>query len=149
MWADEALDYGMEPGDRRVISCVLMRKSAIAGKFGDHGPGLTNAKAARWLCSPPGRARNSRMISMLRYSAAIRGGPGMSERSTWTMHHFSQANPEGPEQGDVPALLRRVADSIEELGDVEVHDVIMHNEITEDGDWPSLTVYFDYRTDGA
>ncbi|MDP9866032.1 MULTISPECIES: hypothetical protein [Streptosporangium] len=73
----------------------------------------------------------------------------MSERITWTMHHFSQANPKGPGQADVPALLRRVADSIEDLGNVEVHDMIMHNEITEDGDWPSLTVYFDYVTDHA
>ncbi|MEV7013648.1 hypothetical protein [Streptosporangium sp. NPDC051022] len=73
----------------------------------------------------------------------------MSQRSTWTMHHFSQANPKGPGQEDVPALLRRVADTIEELGNVEIHDLIMHNEITEDGDWPSLTVYFNCPSDGA
>ncbi|MER6952205.1 hypothetical protein ABT294_50175 [Nonomuraea sp. NPDC000554] len=73
----------------------------------------------------------------------------MSERITYTMHHFSQSNPKGPGQGEVPALLRRVADSIEELGNVEVHHMIMHNETTEDGDWPSLTVYFDYVTDHA
>ncbi|MER5326401.1 hypothetical protein [Streptosporangium roseum] len=71
----------------------------------------------------------------------------MSERITYTMHHFSQANPKGPGQSDVPALLRRVADTIEDLGHVEVHDVIMHNEITEGEDWPNLTVYFDYVTD--
>ncbi|GAA0357836.1 hypothetical protein GCM10009530_03840 [Microbispora corallina] len=71
----------------------------------------------------------------------------MSERITWTMHHFSPANPKGHQQGDVPALLRRVADSIEDLGDVEVHDLIMHTEITAEGPWPSLTVYFDYKAD--
>jgi hypothetical protein len=41
----------------------------------------------------------------------------------WTMLHFSQSNPEGPGQGSVPALLRRLADSIDELGDIDVHDI--------------------------
>lgn len=59
------------------------------------------------------------------------------------------SNPKGPGQGEVPALLRRVAGGIEELGNVEVHDMFMHNETTEDGDWPSLTVYFDHLTDHA
>ncbi|MGI5160871.1 hypothetical protein [Microbispora sp. CA-102843] len=45
----------------------------------------------------------------------------------------------------MPALLRRVATTIEELGQVEVYDLIMHNEITDEGtNWPSITVYFDY-----
>ena len=65
----------------------------------------------------------------------------------WTADHFSQANPNGPGQDDVPSLLRRVADTIEGLGDVEVLDLIMHTEITEDGDWPNLTVYFVERRD--
>ena len=66
----------------------------------------------------------------------------MSERASWTVEHFSQANPAGKDQGDVPALLRRVADSINALGEVEVQDLVMHTEVTENGDWPSLTVYF-------
>ncbi|WP_329528745.1 hypothetical protein [Streptomyces sp. NBC_01462] len=61
---------------------------------------------------------------------------------SWTIKHFSQANPEGTGQDDVPALLRRVADSIEVLGLVEVQDLVMHTEITADGYRPSLTVYF-------
>lgn len=68
---------------------------------------------------------------------------------TWTVNHFSQANPEGPEQADVPALLRRVADTIESLGGVEVMDLILHNEITADGDRPSFTVYFHRAEDRA
>lgn len=61
------------------------------------------------------------------------------------MHHFTQNNPEGIGQDSVPALLRRVATTIEGLGQVEVYDLIMHNEITDDGaNWPSITVYFDY-----
>ncbi|MEV4181309.1 hypothetical protein AB0J28_07665 [Streptosporangium canum] len=79
----------------------------------------------------------------------IRERPDVPEQTAYTMHHFSQANPEGPGQEDVPALLRRVADTIESLGDVEIYDVIMHDEITEDGNQPSLTVYFDYRTGRA
>jgi hypothetical protein len=61
---------------------------------------------------------------------------------SWTARYFSQANPKGPDQGDVPALLRRVADSIEELGPVDVQDVVFGTEVTEDGPWHSLTVYF-------
>jgi len=66
----------------------------------------------------------------------------MSERASWIVEHFSQANPAGQGQGDVPALLRRVADSVDALGEVEVQDLVMHTEITEDGSWHSLTVYF-------
>ncbi|SPL94663.1 unnamed protein product [[Actinomadura] parvosata subsp. kistnae] len=40
-----------------------------------------------------------------------------------------------------------MADSIEELGKVEVHDLLMHTEITADGPWHNITVYFDYVTD--
>ncbi|HUY50368.1 MAG TPA: hypothetical protein VMV92_32455 [Streptosporangiaceae bacterium] len=70
----------------------------------------------------------------------------MSERTSWTVEHFSQANPAGKGQGDVPALLRRVADSIDTLGEVEVQDLVLHTEVTEDGDWHSLTVYFHRST---
>jgi uncharacterized protein involved in high-affinity Fe2+ transport len=61
---------------------------------------------------------------------------------SWSIRHFSQANPKGGGQGDVPALLRRVADSIEELGSVDVQDVTFGTDVTEDGPWHSMTVYF-------
>jgi hypothetical protein len=61
----------------------------------------------------------------------------------WTVRHFSQANPEGPGQGNVPNLLRRVADSIESLGEVEVYDVTFHSEVTGDENRVSMTVYWD------
>jgi hypothetical protein len=85
---------------------------------------------------------------MARAIRIFSGGPGRQighddqVESSWSVHHFSQANPQGVEQGDVPSLLRRVADSIEELGPVEIQDLILHTEITADGPWPSLTVYF-------
>jgi hypothetical protein len=60
------------------------------------------------------------------------------------IHHFSQGNAKGPGQDDVPAMLRRVAESIEGLGVVTVQDITFENEVTEDGLWPSLTVYFRY-----
>jgi hypothetical protein len=66
----------------------------------------------------------------------------MDEENAWPIEHFSQANPLGAGQADVPALSRRVADSIEALGAVEIQDLMMHTEVTEDGDWNSLTVYF-------
>ncbi|MBE3009012.1 hypothetical protein IL992_07380 [Microbispora sp. NEAU-D428] len=73
----------------------------------------------------------------------------MTKPITNQMHHFTQNNPEGIGQDSVPALLRRVATTIEELGQVEVYDLIMHNEITDEGaNWPSITVYFDYAHTG-
>lgn len=63
---------------------------------------------------------------------------------SWQVWHFSQSNPVGDGQGDVPALLRRVAASIEQLGDdVEVQDVVFHDEQDDERDSvPSMTVYF-------
>lgn len=68
--------------------------------------------------------------------------------ATWAVRHFSQANPVRSRQGDVPALLRRVADSIEELGRIEVQDLVLHQEITEDGPSFSVTVYFHHDEPG-
>lgn len=61
--------------------------------------------------------------------------------------HFAQANPAGPDQGDVPKLLRTVAATIEGLGSITVADLILHSEVTEDGDWPSITVYYSKSDD--
>ena len=60
-----------------------------------------------------------------------------------TIAHFSQSNPSGRGQGNVAALLRRVAASIEELGVVEVQDIAFHSEVDDNGEtWPHMTVYF-------
>ena len=71
-------------------------------------------------------------------------GP-VNERTTWITEHFSLANPAGQGQDDVPGLLRRVADSIEALGEVNVQDLVLHTEVTPDGAWHPLTVNF-HRT---
>jgi hypothetical protein len=69
-------------------------------------------------------------------------------RDEYTMFHFAQANAEGPDQGDVPSLLRRVADSIAALGHIEVHDIVFHTDLDDDAEWrPSLTVYYDRPSD--
>ncbi|HEY6759110.1 MAG TPA: hypothetical protein VI318_06450 [Baekduia sp.] len=66
------------------------------------------------------------------------------DRQSWTCEHFSLTNPLGSaEQSDVAALLRRVASQLEEIGPIDVADLVLHNEITDDGEnWPSITVYF-------
>lgn len=60
----------------------------------------------------------------------------------WRVNHFSQSNPRGSGQGDVPALLRRVAETIASLGDARIIDLVMHNEVTAEGNWPSIVVYY-------
>ena len=67
---------------------------------------------------------------------------GRGEIGNWTVLQFAQSNPNGPGQGNVPALLRRVADSIESLGAVRVQDICFHSEPTGDEDDPHMTVYY-------
>jgi hypothetical protein len=43
----------------------------------------------------------------------------------------------------VAALLRRVADTIETFGEINIQDIAFGTEVTEGGPWHSLTVYFD------
>ena len=60
-----------------------------------------------------------------------------------TIHCFSQNNPKGAGQGDVPSLLRRVAETLDSAGPVTVQDLVFHDRLTEsDGFWPFLTVYY-------
>ena len=66
----------------------------------------------------------------------------MNEPAAWTIEHFSLANPQGQGQGNVPLLLRRLADVIDELGAAEIQDLVLHGDANEFGDWPSITVYF-------
>jgi hypothetical protein len=63
----------------------------------------------------------------------------------WTIHHFSQSNPAGDGQGDVPALLRRVADTFESLGDVNVQDLVFKSEPTRGEDSLQITVYYHHQ----
>ncbi len=65
--------------------------------------------------------------------------------TTRTIHRLLQGNPRGPGQDDLPALLRRVADTMEELGAVEVSDLTFGTDPTPDGPRCHLTVYFHRR----
>jgi hypothetical protein len=68
----------------------------------------------------------------------------------WPVFHFALSNPKGPEQGDVAALLRRVADSIEALGHIDVHDISFHSEISADGnDDLTMVVYYARPTESG
>jgi len=61
---------------------------------------------------------------------------------------FSQANPRGKKHsGDVPALLRRVAESLDALGKIEVLDLVLHSELDLDSVeyLPTITVYYSKR----
>ncbi|HVX08799.1 hypothetical protein [Humibacter sp.] len=61
------------------------------------------------------------------------------------MKAFYLNQPHGPDQDDVPALLRRVADEIERAvgEDEEVDHVFVHrDEVNEYGSCPSAVVYF-------
>jgi hypothetical protein len=60
----------------------------------------------------------------------------------WVAQHFSLANPKGRRQGDLPRLLRGVAEEVEALGGAEVYDLVLHAETTSRGPWYSVTVYY-------
>lgn len=63
--------------------------------------------------------------------------------SEYSCQHFSINNPMGEGQDDVPRLLRRVAETIEDLGQIEPRHLIMDIEVTEDGFLPVITFYYD------
>jgi hypothetical protein len=65
---------------------------------------------------------------------------------TLTVHHFTQANPIGAGDG-IPALLRRVAQTLETLGAVEVVDITFRSDPSDDGDWAAMTVYYQKSED--
>lgn len=68
----------------------------------------------------------------------------VDSRDQWTVNHFSQSNPRGPGEGDVAKLLRSVANSLDELGEIVVQDIVFHSEPTADEDELTMTVYY-YR----
>jgi hypothetical protein len=65
-----------------------------------------------------------------------------NDLKTRTVLHFSQSNPTGEGQGDVAALLRRVADTIDGIGDIDVQDVTFKSDVTDGEDDLMMTVYY-------
>lgn len=74
---------------------------------------------------------------------------GDDRREGWPVRSFGLANPLGSgDEGNVPALLRRAADVLEEHGDVHVLDVTLQHEFTDDAeDRYSVRVYFASRSE--
>lgn len=64
---------------------------------------------------------------------------------SWSIQSFSLALPEGGDRSDVPALLRHLANNLEEFGPVAVQDITFETEVTADGFVCSFTVYFHPR----
>lgn len=64
----------------------------------------------------------------------------------YSCFHFSQRNPEGVGFDDLPALLRRVADTIESLGEIEPLSMVMNIEVEAEGLVPVVTLYYDRPT---
>jgi hypothetical protein len=84
-------------------------------------------------------------LDMCQYRALATGiMAAMSDApESWSIEQFSMANPKGEGQGSIPALLRRVAETIERLGAVEIQDLVFHAERNENAEeWPTMTVYF-------
>lgn len=68
----------------------------------------------------------------------------MADQVGYRTRHFSLNNPRGEGQEDVPMLLRRLAATLEEMGNIEIRDVVFHADTDDEGDsWPFMTVYFD------
>jgi hypothetical protein len=69
----------------------------------------------------------------------------LESMTRYTYRSFAQGMPAGEGQADIPALMRRVADSIEKaraVADIEVQDIVFATEVTDDGDYPHFTIYF-------
>ena len=68
----------------------------------------------------------------------------MTKKDTWTCQHFSLSNPAGKSATDLPKLLRRVAKAMEKqkIKAMDVLDVTTSYEMTGDGPWWSVTVFY-------
>lgn len=62
---------------------------------------------------------------------------------SWSCEHFTMGNPREDGATDLPRLLRRVAEEIErrEIDPMDLLDVSIGQETTEDGPWWSVSVY--------
>jgi hypothetical protein len=79
-----------------------------------------------------------------RYPTGAVGQDAAMVEDQWTCQHFSLANARDDRPTDLPHLLRRLAEAIEEKGinPEEILDLTLSQEITADGPWWSGTVYW-------
>ena len=67
----------------------------------------------------------------------------------WSILHFSLPNPAGEGQQSVARLLHRLGETLEEMGEVVVQDIVFAMDVDEDGeDWPTATVYYHRASEG-
>lgn len=66
------------------------------------------------------------------------------EQGGYAIRHFALANPRDDRPTDLPQLLRRLADEMErcKIKPMDLLDVTISQEMTEDGPWWSATVYW-------
>ena len=61
---------------------------------------------------------------------------------TYTISHFSLANVNGPEETRTPALLRKLADILEEESITKIQDIVFENAVEDGERVPTFTVYY-------
>ena len=59
---------------------------------------------------------------------------------TWVTNHFSITNSEA----DVPSLLRSVANTLEAIGPLDVHDITFAYDGRPEGETVTMTVYLTF-----
>ncbi|WP_202976559.1 hypothetical protein [Curtobacterium sp. HSID17257] len=138
-----------EPGDGAEVFS-LMRDSdlpddAYLDAFFDTGG--ERQRDMETPAAPPDRPAGPPVEETSPADGADLAAPGVGStdagaRSTWTINHFSQSNPAGDGQGDVAALLRRVAQTIDDLGDVSIEDITFASSVTAGEDDLTVTVSF-------
>jgi hypothetical protein len=64
--------------------------------------------------------------------------------------HVSLSNPLDETRGDLPLLLRRVAELIEAEGidPMDLLDLVVHQEMTAEGPWWDITIYWSTGEEG-
>lgn len=55
--------------------------------------------------------------------------------------HFGYTNPDGPDAGNIPLLLRRLADELEGIDSSDILDIVFRSEAVEDLGKPTFIVY--------
>lgn len=70
---------------------------------------------------------------------------------SWPSRHLSLANALDDRPTDLPHLLRRMAQQIDELklNPMEIGDLVVHSEMREDGPWWSITLYWQASDDAS
>jgi len=70
--------------------------------------------------------------------------PGLREKArNWTCHNMAITE----HGGDVAALLRKVAHAIEQLGDIEILDIVYRQPTDPPALELTVSVYFYFRSD--